>query len=250
MPFTLAVLCALAIFGLRNKGLSKRSFGFLLVALAFYFFYHIVSNIDIGQFQVAAFMVFLPSAFLLGPLVLLFNESLLKQHFRYPPGFSKHFIPSGLAALYAVALLIMTPSEDYLAAINGSVIEGSSSFTMVIAKLTQLIQTVVFYIHLLAYFYFINQRQDRHKKKFGKFYADYERRNEHRMIQTFASIVGITATQLVLYVFNVTSNYVIIGLNIFSSAMIAIIFLAGKDQISIRKYRMYKLSSHEHEVAG
>ena len=250
MPFTVAVLCALAIFGLRNKGLSKRSFGFILVALALYFFYHIVSNIDIGQIQVIAFMVFLPSAFLLGPLLLLFNESLLKQHFRYPPGFSKHFIASGLAALYAITLLIITPSEDYLAAINGSLIKESSFFNIAIAKLTQLIQTVVFYIHLLTYLYFINQRQDKHKQKFGKFYADYERRNENRMIQAFASIVGIIASQLILYVFNVTSNYVIIGLNIFSSAMIAIIFLAGKDQISIRKYRIYKLSSHEHEVAG
>lgn len=248
LPLAASMVCFLLIVQFRQKGISRQLFAALFVCFGLHFFYELAIQIDIITLQPIFYLIFLPASYAIGPLLYIYNQSLLKKGFKMRRKLRVHFIPSFLLFLGSIAMLTYYGNDNF-----GVIISDYSS-TELPKSVNQgrilflLAKTTIFYVHLLIYYFLIGRDQNKHKRKYGKFYADYEKKNEQLLFRIFLSLLGIIITQLVIQVLKLNISLIIVVSNLFSAILIAVMFFAGKKQIEIRKYRMYKLSSHEHEI--
>lgn len=247
-PLAASLVCILLIVQFRQKGISRSLFTALFVCFALHFFYELAIQIDIITVEPIFYLIFLPASYAIGPILYIYNKSLLSRKFIFKSKYRLHFIVSVGVFFVSVAMHIYYGSKDFGIIISnygpeqlpGRVNQGRILFL--------LLKTTFFYVHLLAYYLLIARDQAKHKKRYGKYYADYEKRNERLLFRIFLSLLGIIITQLVIQVLRLDIAAVTVAANFFSAVLIVVMFLAGKKQVEIRKYRMYKLSSHEHQI--
>lgn len=213
-----------------------------------HFFYELAIQIDIITIQPVFYLIFLPASYAIGPILYLYNKSLLARKFYIKPQHRIHFVISVIVFFVSVAMQLYYGSRDFGIIISNYGPEDLPRRVNFGRILFLLLKTTLFYIHLLVYYFLIGRDQTRHKKRYGKYYADYEKRNEKLLFRIFLCLLGVIVTQLIIQVLQLDINIVTVLSNLLSAVLISLIFFAGKKQIEIRKYRMYKLSSHEHQI--
>tara|TARA_Y100000782_G_scaffold114966_1_gene153832 strand:- start:9944 stop:10735 length:792 start_codon:yes stop_codon:yes gene_type:complete len=248
LPLTAALISSLIVFQIRQKGKSRSYFGFLMLTISLLFFSEFAMKLDLVVMLPFFYIFFLSTNYLIGPLLFFYNESLLHRKPRFKNQYKVHLFPSLLVFILLTTSFFYIGEDKFGQSILLTSSESYSGMENIFAYLILFLKTTFFYLHLLFYYYLINKNQDRHKKKYGKFYADYEKRNELLLLRIFISILGLIVTQVILELFKADNPYLIIGCNLAAGILIVLIFISGKEQVEIRKYRMYKLSSHEHEI--
>jgi len=208
-----------------------------------------MTEVEMGEAQIIGFVILMPFSMLAGPLMLMYQKSLMGNK-RKLLGHSKiawNFIP----AVYSIIILIVGLAVFSINEVNDIVSiqrVNSGDFDKIIGRIVLVSAHVLWYIQLFWYTFKIKSVYYNQKRKFGKFYAQYEERNEKLMIRQVAILMMIGVYDLMFWIVRVRSPYLMILVNVIFGVLLGYLVLSGREQIDIKRYRMYKLDSHKHEL--
>jgi uncharacterized membrane protein YbaN (DUF454 family) len=158
-----------------------------------------------------------------------------------------NFIP----AIYSVLILVVGLSIFSIQEVNDILTVqrlDSGESIKIVARVVLISAHVLWYIQLFWYTKKIRDVYLHQKKKFGKFYAQYEERNEKLMVREVAILMMVGVYDLMFWVVRVRSPYLMILVNVVFGVILTYMIISGREQIDIKRYRMYKLDSHKHEL--
>ena len=249
LPLGVLSVGSLEIFSNRNSGLSKILFGSFLVSLLAFFLFNLMTEVQMGSFQIIGFVVLMPISMLASPILLMYQTSLMgkSQKLLGKGPIFIHFIP----AVYTIIILsigLTVFSTNELNEILTDQKLDSENHLALIARWVLVSAHVVWYIQLYIYNRMIQGVYRHQRLKYGKFYADYEERNEQLMLRQIVILTLVGVYDLMFWVLRVRSSYLLVIANIIFGALMFYLIVSGREQINKKKYRMYKLSSHEDEI--
>lgn len=249
IPIGVLSVGLLDIYTNRNSGISRTIFSVYLFTLLSMFIYNLMTEVEMAFFQIIAFAIFMPVSMLVGPVLYMFQNSLMGKKSKLLGSGSVflHLLPT----LYTILVLVLgmvlyTPKElnDILTIADFE--EGAPS--KLYARWVLGSTHVLWYLQLAYYGKRINKLFAKQKRKYGKFYASYEERNEVLMLRglTVLGLVGVY--DFLFWVLKIRTSTIFILVNFVIGGLLAWLIISGREQINIKRYRMYKLNSHEHEL--
>ena len=208
-----------------------------------------MTEVEMGEVQILGFVVLLPFSFLAAPFLLMYQKSLMgnKSKLLGKSGIFWNFIPS----IYSVVIVVIGLSVFSVQEVNEILTTqrlNSGDTTKIIARFILISAHVLWYIQLFWYNFKIRNVFRVQKKKFGKFYAQYEERNEKLMNRIVIIFMMVGVYDLMFWIVRVRNPYLMIMVNVLFGFALAYMIVAGREQIDIKRYRMYKLDSHLHEL--
>ena len=248
-PVGVLAIGALDIFANRNAGLSRTLFGIFLLALLSFFLFNLMTEVEMNSIQIMAFMMLLPISMLAAPILLMYQTSLM--------GRSKKLLGDGSIVLHAFSALLVTVvlisgmfvfSFDELNDILTSQKLESKEVYKIAARWILVGAHFMWYAQLIWYTRKIQMVYAKQRRKYGKYYAEYEERNEQLMLRQVVILMMVGVYDLMFWVVRVRNPILLIIANLVFGLLLAYLIISGKEQIDKKKYRMYKLSSHEDEV--
>ncbi len=250
-PVGVLAIGALDVFANRNAGLSRTLFGIFLFTLLSFFLFNLMTEVEMGAFQIYGFVIFMPFSMFAAPILLMYQTSLMgkKDKLLGRGATYVHLIP----ALYSLTILVIglfifkTEEVNEILTIqklNTQVVSKN------IARWVLVSAHIVWYVQLFVYNKKIQKVYAVQRRKFGKFYAEYEERNEQLMLRQVLILILVGVYDLMFWVVCVRDPLLLIISNIIFGLLMGYLIISGREQIDKKKYRMYKLSSHEDEIAG
>jgi len=208
-----------------------------------------MTEVEMGETQIVGFVVLMPFSMLAGPLMLMYQKSLMgmKHKLLGHQKIALNFVP----AIYSVLVLVVGLSIFSLKDVNDILTLQrleSGATNIVIARYVLVSAHVLWYLQLFWYTKKIRLVYDKQKRKYGKFYAQYEERNEKLMMREVVILMMVGFYDLMFWVVRVRNPYLMILVNVIFGIILAYLIIAGREQIDIKRYRMYKLDSHKHEL--
>lgn len=208
-----------------------------------------MTEVEMGEFQILGFVVLFPFSFLAAPFLLMYQKSLMGENSKLlgSSGIIWNFIPS----IYSVIILVVGLSLFSVQEVNEILIAqkiNSGEPVKIIARFILISAHVLWYIQLFWYNLKIRGVFRIQKKKFGKFYAQYEDRNEKLMNRIVIIFMMVGVYDLMFWIVRVRHPYLMIAVNVILGIALIYAIVGGREQIDIKRYRMYKLNSHEHEL--
>ncbi len=233
----------------RNKGISRYLFSSFLFAVLSFFLFNLMTEVEMGEFQILGFVVLFPFSFLAAPFLLMYQKSLMgeKSKLLGETGVIWNFVPSIFSVLILVIGLAMFSVQE----VNEILITqrlNSGDSIKINARLILISAHLMWYVQLFWYNFKIRSVFRAQKRKFGKFYAQYEERNEKLMNRIVIIFMMIGVYDLMFWIVRVRNPYLMILVNVIFGIALAYMIMAGREQIDIKRYRMYKLDSHMYEL--
>jgi hypothetical protein len=208
-----------------------------------------MTEVEMAFFQIVAFALFMPLSMLAGPVLLMFQNSLMgkKRKLLGDGPVILHLLP----ALYtitvlAVGMMLYTPQElnDILTIANFDEGDKATVYARWVLGSTH----VLWYVQLVFYAKRVGRIFENQKRKYGKFYASYEERNERLMLRLMFVLAVVGVYDFLFWVIKIRTSSLFIIVNFIIGGLLAWLIFSGREQINIKRYRMYKLNSHEHEL--
>lgn len=202
-----------------------------------------------GSIQIFGFVILMPFSMIAGPLMLMYQESLMGRSYKLL-GKSKifwHFVPAIYSLLILIVGLFMFSINELNDILTIQHLESTDQLERV-SRSVLVSAHVLWYIQLFWYIKKIRSIYIHQERKYGKFYASYEQRNEQLMLRQLIILFFVACYDLMFWVVRVRNPYLLIVANIFFGVALTYLVIAGREQINIKRYRMYKLNSHEHEL--
>ena len=208
-----------------------------------------MTEVEMGEFQILGFVVLMPFSLLAAPFLLMYLKSLMgnKKKLLGTKGIIWNFIPS----LYSIVILVVGVSIFSVQEVNETLTTqklNSGEPDKVIARFILISAHVLWYVQLIWYNIKIRKVFSDQRRKFGKFYAQYEERNEKLMNRIVVIFVMVGIYDLMFWIVRVRNPYLMIFVNVLFGVALVYMIVAGREQIDIKRYRMYKLDSHKHEL--
>jgi hypothetical protein len=208
-----------------------------------------MTEVEMGSVQILGFVILMPFSMLAGPLMLMFHQSLMgkKEKLLGKTRVTWNYIP----AIYSVIILVTGLSIFTIEEVNEILTTQdirSGTTEKIVARFILISAHVLWYLQLFWYIKKITDIYTEQKKKYGKFYAQYEERNETLMNREVIILFMVGFYDLMFWLVRVRNPYLMIGVNVVFGVILAYLILSGREQIDIKRYRMYKLDSHEHEL--
>ncbi|MGB1003436.1 MAG: hypothetical protein ACPGVC_04355, partial [Salibacteraceae bacterium] len=249
IPVGVLAIGLLDIYANRNSGISRTLFSAFLFSVLSFFLFNLMTEVEMGETQILGFVVLMPFSLLAGPLLLMYQKSLNgeKRKLLGVKGIIWNFVPS----IYSVVILIVGISVFSIQEVNDILTTqkmNAGEREMIVARLILISAHVLWYIQLFWYNLKIGKIFKAQKKKFGKFYAQYEERNEKLLNRIVIILMMIAVYDLMFWIVRVRNPYLMIVVNIAFGVSLAFMIVSGREQIDIKRYRMYKLDSHMHEL--
>ena len=249
IPVGVVSIGLLDIYANRNTGISRTIFSAFLFSVLSFFLFNLLTEVEMGETQIIGFVLLMPFSMLAGPLLLMYQKSLMgsKTKLLGHTRIAWNFIP----AVYSILILIVGLSVFTISEANEILTTqklDSGETKKVIGRFVLISAHVLWYIQLFWYTRKIRSVYQHQKKKYGKFYAQYEERNEKLMLREVAILMMVGFYDLMFWVVRVRSPYLMIAVNVVFGVILAYLILSGREQIDIKRYRMYKLDSHKHEL--
>jgi hypothetical protein len=249
IPVGVLSIGLLDIYANRNAGISKTLFSAFLFSVLSFFLFNLMTEVEMGETQILAFVVLMPFSLLAGPLLLMYQKSLMgeKRKLLGKNGIIWNFVP----AIYSVLILIAGLSVFSFQEVNEILTTqklDSGDNQMIIARFILISAHVLWYIQLFWYSFKIGKVFNVQKRKFGKFYAQYEDRNEKLLNRIVVILMMVAIYDLMFWIVRVRNPYLLLIVNISFGIALGYMIVAGREQIDIKRYRMYKLDSHLHEL--
>ncbi len=215
---------------------------------AYKFAYDMLGVLGLDLLQVLAFFAGTLIWFSIAPLLYTYFSSLQTHSFELDKSLLKHFVlPAGLI-LAGIGFLVLLGENRFLEVLNHR-FEEDRSFERSISKIGLfLIGTPFLAAQWVIYFKFLRSTISKQKNYYGKFYGSYEQRNEVLMNRIFYSFFAVFAVSFLVQFFQVNQSLYIILINLTLGFLVWVVMVAGREQIDMKNYRMYKLSSHEEEI--
>ena len=208
-----------------------------------------MTEVEMNSIQIMAFMMLLPISMLAGPILLMYQTSLM--------GKSNKLLGSGPIVLHGFSALVVAIvlisgmfvfSFDDLNDILTSQKLESKEVYKIAARWILVGAHFLWYAQLIWYTGKIQKVYAKQRRKYGKYYAEYEERNEQLMLRQVVILMMVGVYDLMFWVVRVRSPLLLIFANVVFGVLMGYLVISGKEQIDKKKYRMYKLSSHEDEV--
>ncbi len=239
----------LDIYSNRNKGISRTIFGAFLFMVLSFFTFNLMTEVEMGGVQIFGFVILMPFSMLAGPLMLMFHKSLMgkKHKLLGTTNVAWNYIP----ALYSIVVLILGLFIFSVAEVNDILTTQrltTGEDKKIIARIILVSAHVLWYVQLFWYTNKITEVYTIQKRKYGKFYAQYEERNEKLMRREVLILMMVGMYDLMFWIVRVRNPYLMIAVNVFFGIALGYLIIAGREQIDIKRYRMYKLNSHDHEL--
>ncbi len=248
LPLAVSSIGALTILSNRNRGVSRNVFAIILLILSYKFGYDLVAAMHLKRIEIPTFVFGSFAWFSLAPLLYRYFHSLRSNDYAFNRLFIKHLAPGIFVSLVVFVLSFVVDSETYIEVLNHR-FEDDASFERSAYKIIIFILgSPLLLFQWIVYFYFLTQTIQLQQRSYGKFYGSYEQKNELLMKRIYFSMASIFLISFCAQFFQLKDPFVIMFINLFQSIATIFIFQAGKEQINIKKYRMYKLSSHLEEI--
>jgi hypothetical protein len=208
-----------------------------------------MTEVEMAFFQIVAFALFMPLSMLAGPVLLMFQNSLMgkKRKLLGDGPVILHLLP----ALYTIVILgigmvLYTPKElnDILTIANFDEGDTATLYARWVLGSTH----VLWYVQLVYYAKRVGRIFENQKRKYGKFYASYEERNERLMLRLMFVLAIVGVYDFLFWVIKIRTSSLFIIVNFIIGGLLVWLIFSGREQINIKRYRMYKLNSHEHEL--
>lgn len=204
-----------------------------------------------GFLQIIGFVILMPISMLASPILLMYQTSLMgkSQKLLGTGPIYIHFIPAVYAiVILGIGLTLFTTSE--LNTILTDQKLDSENKMEIIARWILVSVHVVWYVQLFVYNRMIQNVYRHQRIKYGKFYADYEERNEQLMLRQIVILSMVGVYDVMFWVIRLRIPWLLVVSNIVFGGFMLYLIISGREQINKKKYRMYKLSSHEDEIKG
>ncbi len=238
----------LGMFSSPNIGESRLRFAAFLMAMLGYFVYNQLSQVDTGWYQIASFSVLMPFSMMAIPFLYFFLRSLMEKHiiadYSIPMFF--HFIPAFFAIGTVVAGFLFLDTDQINDIITRQ--KDIDQTKLKVGRIVLMSVHFLYYAQMVIYFEIVNRIFQKQKRIYGKYFGSYELRNEVRALRILVAMIALAIYDIVFWVFEVQNPYVIITMNFLAGLAVTLIIVSGRDQIGIKRYRIYKLRSHHHEL--
>jgi hypothetical protein len=249
IPVGVLSIGLLDIYSNRNSGISRTLFSAFLLSVLSFFLFNLMTEVEMGETQILGFVILMPFSLLAGPLMLMYQKSLMgeKRKLLGHVRIILNFLPS----IYSVVILFFGISVFSMQEVNQILTTqklNSGDTQKVIARVVLISAHIIWYVQLFWYSLKIHSVFVAQKKKYGKFYAQYEERNEKLMTRIVLILMMVGIYDLMFWIVRVRSPYLMILVNVTFGIGLAYMVMAGREQIDIKRYRMYKLDSHKHEL--
>ena len=248
VPLTVSLLGAVSIFGNKHKGVARGLLSLSLLFFTYKFSYDILGVLSLDLLQIIAFNFGGLIWFSTPPLLYYFYVSLQTPNYKLDKSIYKHFITSLVAVVISMGLIFLLPKSQYLEVLNHRFQDSPSFEHNFYQVLLFFIGSPMVFIQWFIYYLLLHRLIKDQQTYYGKFYGSYEKRNETLMRRTFYSLIAIFAMSFGIQFFQITDPVYIILINLIQGALMYFIISSGREQIDIKSYRMYKLSSHQEEI--
>lgn len=249
VPLTVSLLGAVSIFGNKHKGVARNLLSLTLVILTYKFAYDILGVLDLDILQLIAFNAGNLLWFVAPPMLYYFYISLQTHNYELDkPAFRKHLITGGVIFTFSMLILGLLPIEQYMEVLNFR-FQDSPTFEHNFYRFALFsLGTPLLFLQWFFYYFLLDRLIKEQQTYYGKFYGSYEKRNEQLMRRTFHFLIAIFAMSFGVQFMQITNPIYIILINLIQGTLLYFVISAGREQIDIKSYRMYKLSSHEEEI--
>ena len=249
IPVGVLAVGLLEVYGNRNTGLSRTLFAAFLFSLLSFFLFNLMTEVEMGGIQIIGLVILMPLSMLAAPLMLMYHKTLMgfKSKLLGTNNVIWNFIPF----IYSIIVILIGLSYFSVNEVNDIFISqriNSGDKIKIIARLVLISAHALWYLQLGWYSLKVKEVYDNQKRKFGKFYAQYEERNEKLMNREVIILLMVGVYDLMFWVVRIRHPYLLILVNISFGVILSYLILSGKEQIDIKRYRMYKLDSHKHEL--
>lgn len=220
----------------------------LLVSFMAYFIANLIFKIEFAEYQLWPLVILVPMWMLSAPLFYSFITSLLedevvgrKIHWMW------HIIPSMAALVVTIIAAVLFTNEEIIDIVSESAKYKASASTAFARGIFISIH-VIWLLQWLLYFWFLDKLFKKQKSIYNIYYGSYETRNEDLYIRMKVLLLIMSAIDIMMWVFLFGKPVWILSFNLIFGIISGLIIISGKEQVDIKKYRMYKLNSHHHEV--
>lgn len=212
--------------------------------------YDILSSFDLGTLQIIAYIVGIPITFGMAPAIYKYFRTLLYENEDFiNANLRKHFFPVLIILIVNLVIVFMLDYDLILKTLNGQFRRDPSFTHNIFTMVLFMTGTPLLVFQWLFYYLFLKRLISRQRALFGKYYGSYEQRNEQLIKRIYFSFTTIFISNFLITFFQIKNPLYIIALNLISGLLMVAIVMAAREQVEVRSYRMYKLSSHEEEVS-
>jgi uncharacterized paraquat-inducible protein A len=248
MPLTIGLLGAVSLLSNRHRGFSRNAMSFVILATSYKGLDDLIGYLGLSNLQIISYFFSIIALFSVAPLLYKYFQSLLQESYIFTFKDMKHFIVSFVLLGLTLLLALTVSKAELLHVLNNRFDEGRDFYGITALIFIYIIGYPLLIIQWILYFAFINKLIHNQKKRYGKFYGSYERRNEQLIRRVFFALTGVFIISFLMLFFQISQNLIIILSNIFVAILIGVAINAGHEQVDMKRYRMYKLNSHEEEI--
>ncbi|HBH06101.1 MAG TPA: hypothetical protein DDX92_05830 [Flavobacteriales bacterium] len=248
IPAGVSAVGILSILANRFRGRSRLLLVLMLVSLLAYFIANLIFKIEFAAYQLWPLVILIPLWMLSAPLFYSFVTSLLEDEVVGKKiNWIWHIILPVVSFIIAIIAALLFTNEEIIDIVSESS-KSRDTFSTGIARGIFVAVHLFWFLQWLVYFRLLDKLFKKQKRVYNIFYGSYETRNEDLYIRMKFLVIIMTAMDLLVWVFLFVSPSWILSFNLLFGILTALIIISGREQVDMKKYRMYKLNSHHHEV--
>lgn len=248
LPLTLALLGVLSVFSNRNTGPAKYLMLSVFLLLAYKFGQDILIVLGLYQIQTLVFLIGTPLMYLIIPILYKYFQSLLLFEKEFDFNILKHSYIFFIVLFFNLLLFLFMSKEDYLSVLNYRFEGDPQTFDSIKRVLLFSLTAPFLLIQWILYYSIIKNLFKKQKKEYGKFFGSFEKRNKVLSYRIYRFLMFSFVLSFLNIFLRVENTYFDILTNLSISFLLFIVILSSREQINMRSYRMYKLSSHLEEI--
>ncbi len=250
-PLAAAAIGCIYIISNRNKSIAKSFLLFSLISVAYKSLFDFVVSFNITGFILPSYAIGNFFVFSCAPFLYLYFKSLVNIKSTFPAANNlKHFILPAIVFLIGLFLIITVPANQFIAFLNMRFEKGILDKNFALYSIFYTFGFPLLIVQWSFYVVLLTKIMNKRRRIYSKYYGTLEQRNSSLIQRIFAMYLGIFFISFILSVFKVQSNLIIFLSNAACCTFIVLAVLYGNEQLNMQKYRMYKLSSHEEEIAA
>ena len=248
LPITLSLLGVLSVFSNRNNGLAKYLMIAVFLLLTYKFGQDIFIVLGLYQLQIYVFLLGVPIMYTIAPILYKYFQSLLLFEKEFDFNILKHSYAVFLAFTLNILLFSSMSVENFLSVINYRFEGEQHTFDSIMMILLFTLSAPLLLVQWFFYRYTIESLFKKQKKDYGKFFGSFEKRNKVLSYRIYNLLMISFVISFLNIFIRIDNPYFDIIANTIISTLIFIVIYSCREQINMRGYRMYKLSSHLEEI--
>lgn len=247
-PITAAAVGIVYTLGNRHKSIAKSFFILSLSAVAYKSLFDFALAFNIQFVIIPSYVLGNMLIFSCAPLLYLFFKSLLHPNFKINFENLRHLIFPLTMFFTGACFALFMPAGTLIDFLNARFDGNITTFTPRAFRIFYSVGFPLLVAQWGLYIYFLRKIVLKRREIYRKYYGSLEKRNQQLIKRISLCYLSIFALSFLSFALNVQNSLIIFMINSVFCILIIFSVLAGNEQLNMKKYRMYKLSSHEEEI--